>query len=213
VDANVKDDSKDKGWVKKKFKDDVDAAKKKNPSLWGFVFFTNVDLTPAEETKLQQYARDKGFSFVELYWRECLRIELDAPRGLGLRYQYLSIDLSPAEQSALFAEYGQALERLMQQGFSAMDERFHRLEFLQECKNQLMDASVVVTLLRPLSAEELGHYRFLAKITDPEKGNTSPSLWIGGRDSFWEFNRDDPPVRAHVGPYGEGRVCHLLSRG
>jgi len=58
---NVRDDTKDKRWVKKKFKDDVDAAKKENPLLWGFVFFTNVDLTPEEETKLQQYARDRGF--------------------------------------------------------------------------------------------------------------------------------------------------------
>jgi hypothetical protein len=54
---NVRDDSKDKRWVKKKFKDDVDAAKKEDPSLWGFVFFTNVDLTPEEETKLQQRTR------------------------------------------------------------------------------------------------------------------------------------------------------------
>src|SRR5258707_14647553 len=41
---NVRDDNKDKRWVKKKFKDDVDAAKKENPSLWGFIFFTNMDL-------------------------------------------------------------------------------------------------------------------------------------------------------------------------
>lgn len=193
---NVTDDSNDKRWVKKKFKKDVDAAKKKNPSLPGFVFFTNVDLTPEDGSELKKYALDKGLSFVELYWRERLRVALDSSRGLGFRFTYLSIPLSEAEQSAFFAEYGQALERLMQEGFSAMDQKFHRLEFLHECKNQLVNAGVVVRLLRPLNAEELGHYRFFAKITDTlEKDNPNPTLWIGGRDSFWEFNDDDPPVR------------------
>ena len=159
--ANARDDNEDKRWVQTKFKGDVDAAKDENPSLWGFIFFTNIDLTPDEVTGLEQYAHAKGL-FVEVYWRERLRIELDAPRGLGFRYQYLSIDLSPAEQRVFFAEYGQALERLLQRGFSVIDERLRRLEFLQECQKPLVNASVVVTLLRPLSAEELGHYRFLA---------------------------------------------------
>jgi hypothetical protein len=124
-----------------------------------------------------------------------LRIELDAPRGLSLRFQYLSIDLSSAEQQAFFAEYGQALERLLQRGFSAIDERLRRLQFLQECQKQLVNASVVVTLLRQLSAEELGHYRFLAQIIDLEKPEPNPTLSIGGRDSFWILQRDDATVR------------------
>jgi hypothetical protein len=131
--ANARDDDEDKRWVRKKFEDDVDAAKQENPSLWGFVFLTNIDLTPAEVTALEQYARGKGLSLVEVNWRERLRIALDAPRGLAFRYQYLSIDLcidlSPAEQRAFFAEYGQALEGLLQQGFGAVDERLRRLEF------------------------------------------------------------------------------------
>src|ERR1700730_13482337 len=80
---NVKDDSEDKRWVKKKFKADVVAAKKENPSLRGFIFFTNIDLTPKEQEVLEQYAHLKGVPFVELYFRERLRIELDSPRGLG----------------------------------------------------------------------------------------------------------------------------------
>jgi|ERR1700722_13241332 len=60
------DDSKDKRWVQKKFKADVDAAKEENSTLWGFIFFTNIDLTPEEVTSLEQYARAKGLSFVEI---------------------------------------------------------------------------------------------------------------------------------------------------
>jgi hypothetical protein len=156
--TNARDDDDDKGWVKKKFKNDIAAAKEENPSLWGFIFFTNVDLTPAEVTSLEQYARNKGLSFVDLFWRERLRIALDSPRGLGFRYQYLRINLSEAEQSAFFAEYGQGLEQLLRKGFSAIDEKLHRLEFHQECQKELVEARVVITLRQPATAEQLGHY-------------------------------------------------------
>jgi hypothetical protein len=50
----AKDDRADKRWVRKKFKDDVDAAKKKNPSLWGFIFFTNDEVQQEYERIWQQ---------------------------------------------------------------------------------------------------------------------------------------------------------------
>jgi hypothetical protein len=188
---NARDDNKDKQWVKKKFKDDVDAAKMENPSLWGFVFFTNIDLTPEEVAGLEKYARIKGLSSVEVYWRERLLDALDSPRGLGYRFIYLRIPLSPEEQVSFFAEYGQALERLLQRGFSDIDERFRRLEFLQECQKKLVWADVVVTFDRPLDAEELDHFRFLATIEDPEVGERGPTLWIGCRDEFRNSKRSD----------------------
>jgi hypothetical protein len=154
----VKDDSKDKQKIKQKFKDDVDKALKKNPTLRGFIFFTNVDLSLKDQAELLQYGRLKGLSFVELYHRERLRMALDDARGLHLRYQYLSLDLSPAEQQAFFAEYGQALERLVQGGFRAVEKRLRWQEFLLEYQRQLVWAAVVVTLDRPANAEELGHF-------------------------------------------------------
>jgi hypothetical protein len=193
---NARDDNKDKRWVKKKFRDDVDAAKKEDPSLWGFVFFTNIDLTPKEQEGLKQYAHLKQLAFVELYWRERLRVELDAPRGLGFRFTYLDISLSRAEQQAFFAEYGQALERLVQEGFRAMDKRLHRAEFLQEYQRHLVWADLIVNLNRVLNAEELGHYRFLAQIKDSSGGHRHRSLWIGGQDAFHSATRseDGSPV-------------------
>jgi hypothetical protein len=197
---NVRDDNEDKRWVQKKFKDDVDAAKKENPSLWGFICFTNIDLTPEEQKGLEKYAH-KQLPFVELYWRERLLAALDAPRGLGFRFTYLGIPLSEEEQQAFFAEYGQALERLVQGGFSAVEKRLRRQEFLLEYQRQLMWAEVVVTLDRPVNAEELGHFRFLADIQGLEAGR-QPSLWIGCRDAFWSAKRTDGSPVLLIGSKG-----------
>jgi hypothetical protein len=188
---NATDDSKDKRWVQRKFKSDVDAAKEENPSLSSFIFFTNIDLTPGERAGLEQYAHRKGVSCVEFYYRELLRIALDSSRGLGLRFTYLGIPLSLEEQRSFFAEYGQDLERLLQRNFSAMDERLHRVEFLQEYQRHLVWADLIVNLNRVLNAEELGHYRFLAQIKDSSGGHRHRSLWIGGQDAFRTKRRED----------------------
>jgi hypothetical protein len=47
------DSSEDKSWVRKKFLQDLGAALAEKPDLRGFVFFTNVDLTPAEVDALK----------------------------------------------------------------------------------------------------------------------------------------------------------------
>src|SRR5947207_6752172 len=92
--ANATDSAEDKLWVTQKIKADVTSAKTANPQLWGFVFFTNVDLTPGDLISLEQLVRENGLSFVEIFYRERLRIVLDSPRGLALRYQHLGISLS-----------------------------------------------------------------------------------------------------------------------
>ena len=45
---SARDDNADKRWVRKKFKDDLERALKERADLKGFVFLTNVDLTPRE---------------------------------------------------------------------------------------------------------------------------------------------------------------------
>lgn len=106
---NAIDSADDKAWARTKFKSDISAALTENPSLWGFVFFTNIDLTPNESSELEAIAKGLGLSFVDIFYRERLRIVLDSPRGLGLRFQHLSIPLSEPEQAAFFAEYGSQL--------------------------------------------------------------------------------------------------------
>ena len=178
--ANVNDSGEDKKWVEKKFNADIRSAKDKNPELWGFVFFTNVDLTPAESSKLEQYAHSEGFSFIEIFYRERLRIELDSPRGLSLRYQYLGINLSDAEQATLFAEYGSQIESLTK-GVGAIDKR---IEFFHDCSKPLMGGSVILTLKQECTPEDIGHFRFMAEILNMHEPDPHPGLWIAGRDAY-----------------------------
>ena len=77
---NFSDSPKDKRQIKKKFKDDLDAALKYNRDLKAFVFFANVDLTPSEVQGLEQSAEASGISFVDIYYRERIRHALDSPR-------------------------------------------------------------------------------------------------------------------------------------
>ena len=73
------------------FPEDLKAALKENPKLVGFVFFTNVDLTPAQKTKLIAYAQGKGVA-CQVFDMEILRNALDSKDGLHIREQYLAID-------------------------------------------------------------------------------------------------------------------------
>lgn len=182
--ASATDSADDKRWVAQKFEDDIDSAIAANPQIWGFVFFTNVDLTPGELRTLERTARDLGLSFIDVFYRERLRIVLDSPRGLALRYQYLGISLSEPEQAAFFAEYGLQLESLLHRGFSQVDERLRRLEFFHDCTKPLLGVSVSVQLKDHFSPEQLGHFRFLAQLIDLFEPEPHPTLWIGGRDAY-----------------------------
>jgi len=182
---NVTDSKEDKKWAKDKFKDDAHTAIAANPGLWGFVFFTNIDLTPTEQSELREYGLSVGLSFVEVFYRERLRITLDSPRGLALRYQYLDISLSPAEQKAFFAEYGSQIENLLHKGFGVIDEKLKRIEFLHDCLKPLMGGSVTLTLKQECTPEDLGHFRFMAQILNLHEPEPHPGLWIAGRDAYY----------------------------
>jgi hypothetical protein len=186
--ANAIDSAEDKTWVTQKIKTDIASAKTTNPQLWGFVFFTNVDLTPGELRSLEQIVRENGLSFVEIFYRERLRIVLDSPRGLALRYQYLGISLSEPEQAAFFAEYGSQLESLIHRGFSEIDERLRRIEFFHECGAPLRGASVIIQLKHDYSPHEFGHFRFLAQLINLYEPEPHPTLWIGGRDAYPKYH-------------------------
>jgi hypothetical protein len=181
---SANDSSKDKRWVAQKFEEDLVAAISINPKLQGFVFFTNVDLTPAEVAALEKSAREKGLSHVDIYYRERMRIALDSPAGLAFRFQYLSIPLSEAEQATFFAMFGSQLEELILRQFSAVDKKLGRIEFLHDCNKQLSTVGVVVVFDRPYSADELGHFRVLARILDLRQRDPHPELCFGARDAY-----------------------------
>jgi hypothetical protein len=76
--------------AQKKFRDDLKAALKENPKLDGFVFFTNVDLTPDQKTALIAHAEKKGVA-AQVFDMEILRQALDSKDGIHIREQYLGI--------------------------------------------------------------------------------------------------------------------------
>lgn len=109
---NHADDSKaSREAAKDKFRSDLTGALRENPQLRGFVFFTNVDLTPAAVTELENVARNAKIEHVEVFHRERLRKELDSTTGLALRLQFLGIEMSIEEQTAFVRHLSDSQDR------------------------------------------------------------------------------------------------------
>ena len=181
---SANDSPSDKKWVSNKFSSDLESSLVANEKLKGFVFLTNIDLTPGEENKLKQKALSRGVAHVEIFYRERLRILLDSPEGLGLRFQYLGIPLSEAEQAAFFERFGAQLEEMMLQQFNAVDKKLQRIEFFHECSKSLMGVSAILQLNKECSPEDLGHFRFVIEILNLHERDPHPALYVAGRDSY-----------------------------
>jgi hypothetical protein len=95
---------------RRKFEDDLQAALSEH-KIEVFVFFTNVNLTLADKSEMETSARSKGVTYCDIFDRERLRILLDSADGFAIRFQYLSIPLSEAEQATFFAKWGDDIER------------------------------------------------------------------------------------------------------
>ena len=78
--------------VQKKFKHDLAGVGKNHVSA--IAFLTNQQLSPTERLKLQELARKQGADCV-IYHLERIRAILDAPRGYGLRLEFLGIPMTP----------------------------------------------------------------------------------------------------------------------
>ena len=113
--------------------------------------------------------------------------------------------LSEAEQAAFFAEYGTKLESMLIEGFGHVDERLKRLEFLHNCSQPLLGASVELFLNEERTPAQLGHFRFMVEILDLYEPEPHPTLWIAGRDAYMTAHRGEEVwqiagVRASHGP-------------
>ena len=180
---NATDSSEDKKWLQDKFLSDAKSAKAAHPDLRSFVFFTNLDVTPKEYDDLIEDAKKLQFVFVEIFYRERLRITLDSPEGLGLRFQYLDMKLSEAEQSAFFAKWEKGLETLLLKNFTNIDQKLERLEFINQLNRGIDRIHFIIQLKEAYSAEQLGNYKFLAEI---EK-DSSQRFFLGGLNSNVEM--------------------------
>ena len=191
---NAIDSTEDKRWVCGKFRMDMLRALTENPGLKAFCFFTNIDLTPAEQRALQEEAANKGLLQCDLYYRERIRIALDSPAGLATRFQYLSIPLSEAEQAAFFSAWGNQLEELVVSGFNFIEQRLTRIEFFHECSKPLRTLKIEVDLDGTFTPDELGHFRILLEIITLGKGDPHPTQWLGGRDAYLTRQHGDQSI-------------------
>lgn len=196
---NTADDSKEnKKWVAKKFKDDLSVALKKKADLQGFVFFTNVDLTPGEQQKLVTHSAKNGITHCGIFYRERLRQVLDSSEGMGYRLQYLQIEMSLEEQISFIEKLQETrskeLKSLNEQQ-DQINEQVHRLEFLNECVRPVHEVAVAVKLNKEYTPEELGHFRIVAQIKRIYNPSPWPSLFIGGQDNYMTQQQGDKSTK------------------
>jgi hypothetical protein len=145
-----------------KFQEDLEAALKQTPEPEVFVFFTNVNLTVGEKDNLIAEAKSHGLAYCEIFDRERIRIVLDSPDGLSLRFQYLRLPLSEAEQASFFARWGDDIQRLINARFGAVETLLNRIHFFQEANLPLTSLWVSLQLDREYAGSEIGHFRAFA---------------------------------------------------
>jgi hypothetical protein len=168
--------------VAKKFKEDAKAAIASGDSPEVFVFLTNVCLTAGQKNALVEFAKRSGFKVCDIMDRERLRIALDSPDGFAIRFQYLALPLSEAEQAAFFAKWGDDINSLISTGFQKLEQKLDRVIFLQEVSEPLDAMVFVFQLNRVYQAEEIGHFRAFTIIFLKEPKLDIFSILFGSSD-------------------------------
>jgi hypothetical protein len=201
---SANDSSADKRWVSTKFRKDIARALDEEPRLKVFAFFTNVDLTDPEQTRLKQSARNRGIEHCDVFARERMIAMLDSPAGYAIRFNYLEIPLDTAEQQVFFARWGKDIERVVTSGFSTIENRVDRLEFLQECGRPLQVFGFDLQLMEPTPFADLGHFRAAMFVEPPPLHGTYEQLGLWIRDDWRRPN--SPALRGGFWtlPLGDG---------
>lgn len=142
--------------AEEKFKSDLDRAITENPSLAGFVFFTNVDLTPTRIENLKAYAQGKNIQIIDIFDMERLRHVLDSPEGLTARLQYLDITMSATEQAALVSKFGNQLQNAVTARFDRVERTLAQMERFLEFQKPLLRLDLYVELTQPATSADIG---------------------------------------------------------
>ncbi|HVK08041.1 MAG TPA: hypothetical protein VM597_04600 [Gemmataceae bacterium] len=161
--GGVDDDSRKD--IETKFKDDLNNALRENVSLAGFVFFTNVDLTPGRRDALKRYGHDKGVAFVEIFDMEQLRHVLDSPEGLIARLQYLDIPMSATEQAALVGKFGTQLQNAVTARFDRVERTLAEMERFLSFQKPILRIDVFIALAEATTSAALGDEAAFLRIT------------------------------------------------
>lgn len=153
------DSNEQKKSIREKFLSDLKSALSSNEKVDAFVFFTNINLTIREKEKLINAAHVLNISHCEIFDRERIRISLDSPDGFSIRFQYLNIPLSEAEQASFFAQWGDDIQQIISTGFKSIENGINRLLFLEESSAPLHYLTISFELKEKYPAEAIGHFR------------------------------------------------------
>ncbi|MBX3317445.1 MAG: hypothetical protein KF902_11355 [Phycisphaeraceae bacterium] len=162
--VSATDSATDRKWAADKFKSDLASAMKMNADLDAFVFMTNITLTVTQRNTLISHANSQGIAVSDILDRERMRILLDSPDGLSIRFQYLGINLSDAEQAAFFSRWGNRIEDIVRGVASRIDTRIDRVQFMLEQSRPLRHISVVLYLKPGIALPPSTHFRLLCQI-------------------------------------------------
>jgi hypothetical protein len=173
----------DKKQIKAKYKSDACSAAAQTPRPGMFVFFTNINLTLGEKAALQADCAAAGIAAAEIFDHDRMRVLLDSPDGLGIRYRYLQIPLSDAEQAAFFSRWGDEIQRVIGSRFSAVESSLARIQFLYEAVSPLDYFEVAAELNREYSAAEIGHFRLVCALHVKEPKNGIFGASFGSTDN------------------------------
>lgn len=188
------DSKEQKDSISQKFYEDLESALNANSNLDAFVFFTNINLTIGEKDILVKAGKKKGLKHVEIFDRERLRIELDSPHGFSIRFQYLDISLSEAEQASFFARWGDDIQSIISSGFGKIEKTLDRVMFLQEAQRPLKYFAVHLEFDKGYGGEEIGHFRSFCSVFLKEPKQKIRGFLFGLSDRPQRLERDDSTV-------------------
>ena len=213
---SANDSDKDRRKTINKFKSDLKRAKKECKDLQNFVFITNVNLTITQKQKAMEHAKNEGIIYLcDIYDRERIRIVLDSPDGFAIRYQYLGIPLSEAEQAAFFTKWGDTLQDSISQSFESVSDKLSRIQFLQEANKPLRSINFVCRLKDNVDIGGSPHYRAVMVISSPTPMAKFKQLHIGTCDAGFSAGirrasfTNDGVVRA----FWEDDPKHIITSG
>lgn len=211
--------------LQKKFKADFKGVAKHKAR--GFAFFCNRHLSIGERQKLLAHT---GATPTEIYHCERIRSVLDAPKGCGVRLEYLRIPMSEAEQWAFWSTMNQDVVRRLLDHEKRRERQFLSIESkidllldrtnaigfaLAEQRSSLMTSPPVDELELPTSQVSLSTLCWLHRVLTEGTGLPeatrgrlrSVQVWIGPVGSKLESASFVPVPPSEV----PGRMTSLLS--
>ena len=201
---NQANDSKNqKNRIKRKFAEDLTQALQVEASLRVFIFFTNIRFTFKEKDDLIMQAKKKGVLICEIWDREKLRIELDNVDGLCIRYQYLDISLSDAEQTSFFSRWGDGIQSMIATKFQKIEKKLDNIMFYQMANEALQNISIVIKLKKGYKSECIGHFRIFCFFDIAQPCSPIEDITLGATDK---------PYRVPSG-YGNEIECAGIKYG